>query len=160
MSVLDTAAPEKGWRELSPYPGGKRWLFAAEGDGEKFWLFGGIDTPEAGAPPVRFNQALHYDLKQDLWEELPALPDETLEARPLVPLHIPGKILFMSFAKTVWQLDLQTLEYSRLTPMPEEAFVDKFALIGGRIIGAGGENKIESFRRRSEWTFIGEFRPE
>ena len=66
----------------------------------------------------------------------------------------------MSFAKTVWQLDLQTLEYNRLTPLPEEAFVDKFALIDGRIIGAGGENKIESFRRRSEWTFIGEFRPE
>ena len=66
----------QGWRELSPYPGGKRWLFAAEGDGESFWLFGGIDTPEAGAPPLRFNQALHYDLKQDLWEELPPLPDE------------------------------------------------------------------------------------
>ena len=50
------------------------WLFAAEGDGKNFWLFGGIDIPEAGAPPVRFNQALHYDLKQDLWEELPPCP--------------------------------------------------------------------------------------
>ena len=160
LSVLDTAAPDKGWRELSPYPGGKRWLFAAEGDGNTFWLFGGIDIPEAGAPPIRFNQALRYDLKQDLWEDLPPLPDETLEARPLVPLHIPGRILFMSFAKTVWQLDLQTLEYSQRTPLPEEAFVDKFALVDGRIIGAGGENRIESPRRRSEWTFIGEFRPE
>ena len=160
LSVLDTASPEKGWRELSPYPGKKRWLFSAEGDGENLWMFGGIDSQQAGAPPIRFSQALHYDLKQDLWEELPSLPPETLEATPLVALHIPGRILFMSFAKTVWQLDLQTLEYSRLTPMPEEAFVDRFAWLDGRIIGAGGENKIESPRRRSEWTFIGEFRPE
>ena len=160
LSVLDTASPEKGWRELSPYPGKKRWLFSAEGDGESIWMFGGIDSQQAGAPPIRFSQALHYDLKQDLWEELPSLPPETLEARPLVALHIPGRILFMSFAKTVWQLDLQTLEYSRLTPMLEEAFVDRFAWLNGRIIGAGGENKIESPRRRSEWTFIGEFGPE
>ena len=47
----------------------------------------------------------------------------------------------MSFAKTVWQLDLQTLEYSQLTPMPEEAFVDRFAWHDGRIIGAGGEKQ-------------------
>ena len=73
LSVLDTAAPDKGWRELSPYPGGKRWLFAAAGNGESFWLFGGIDIPEAGAPPVRFNQALHYDLEQDPLGGTPSL---------------------------------------------------------------------------------------
>ena len=27
-----------------------------------------------------------------------------------------------------------------------------------QIIGAGGENKIESPRRRSEWTFVGQLR--
>ena len=123
-------------------------------------MFGGIERLEAGEPPTQFSQALRYDLKQDLWEELPPLPNETMEARPLVPLHVPGRILLMSFAKTVWQLDLKTLEYNRLTPMPEEAFVDRFTWLNGRIIGAGGENKIESHRRRSELTFIGEFRPE
>jgi N-acetylneuraminic acid mutarotase len=160
LSVLDTASPEKGWQELTPYPGEKRWLFSADGNGESIWMFGGIDSPEAGTPPTRFNFALRYELKQDLWQELPSLPPETLEATPLVPLHIPGKILFMSFSKTVWQFDLQSMEYTTLTPLPEEAFVDRFAWLNHRIIGAGGENKIESPRRRSEWTFIGEFRTE
>ena len=91
LSVLDTVSPEKGWRELSPYPGKKRWLFSAEGDGESIWMFGGIDSQQAGAPPIRFSQALHYDLKQDLWEELPSLPPETLEATPLVALHHSGE---------------------------------------------------------------------
>ncbi len=63
----------------------------------------------------------------------------------------------MSFAKAVWQLDLSTMEYSKLTPMPEEAFVDRFVWLNDRIIGAGGENKIQAPRRRSEWTFVGEF---
>ncbi len=160
LTVLDTASPEKGWKELSPYPGDKRWLFSADGDGESLWMFGGIYSGEAGAPPAKFDQALHYDLKQDRWQELPPLPPETLDATPLVPLHLPGKILFMSFSKTVWQLDLKSMEYTMLTPLPEEAFVDRFVWLNDRIIGAGGENKIESPRRRSEWTFIGEFRPD
>ena len=140
---------------------GKRWLFAAEGDGES------TSGCSAGStrPKPEHRQSGSTRPCTTTWSRTSgrnslSLPDETLEARPLVALHIPGRILFMSFAKTVWQLDLKTLEYSQLTPMPEEAFVDRFAWLDGRIIGAGGENKIESPRRRSEWTFIGEFGPE
>ena len=64
----------------------------------------------------------------------------------------------MSFSKTVWQLDLKTMIYSELPSLPEEAFVDRFVWLDNKIIGAGGENKIESRRRRSEWTFIGEYK--
>jgi len=57
--------------------------------------------------------------------------------------------------KRVWGLDLQTLQYSELTPLPEAASVDKFVWLDNMIIGASGENALEGPRRRSEWTFIG-----
>ena len=155
LTVFDTAFPEKGWQQLTPYPGEKRWLFSAENDGENIWMFGGIYTDHSKGSPTKFSQVFRYDIDKKNWQELPSLPEATLEASPLVPLRIPGKILFMSFSKSVWQLDLKTMEYSKVTPMPEEVFVDRFAWLNNRIIGAGGENKIESRRRRSEWTFIG-----
>lgn len=160
LQVFDTAAPEKGWRELPPYPGGKRWLFSAETDGESLWMFGGIYTGNAEDAPIKYSQAMRYRLKEKVWHKLPSLPQSALKAAPLIPLHVDGKILFMSFAKTVWQLDLKTQQYSQLSPLPEEVFVDRFVWLDGQIIGAGGENKIESPRRRSEWTFIGRFEAE
>ena len=157
LMVFDTEAPDKGWRELAPYPGGKRWLFSAETDGQNIWMFGGIHSEEPGTPPTKFDDVLSYDLASGSWQKHPPLPPATLEQTPLVPLHVDGRMLFMSYAKTVWQLDLPTMEYSKLTPMPEEAFVDRFVWLNDRIIGAGGENKIQAPRRRSEWTFVGEF---
>ena len=158
LQVLDTTNPEKGWRELSPYPGGKRWLFSAETDGESLWMFGGIYSANASDPATKFRQVLRYSFQKDAWEKLSPLPQETLTAAPLFPLHADGKILLMSFSRTVWQLDLKTQKYSKLAPLPEEAFVDKYVWIKDQIIGAGGENKIESPRRRSEWTFVGQLR--
>lgn len=160
LQALDTADPDKGWRDLPPYPGGKRWLFSAETDGESLWMFGGIYTANAEDPPTKFRQVLRYSFQKRAWEKLPPLPQETLTAMPLVPLHVDGNILFMSFAKTVWQLDLKTQEFSKLSPLPEEAFVDRFVWLNDQIIGAGGENKIESPRRRAEWTFVGRFESE
>ena len=160
LQVFDTADPDKGWRDLPPYPGDKRWLFSAETDGKSVWMFGGIYTANAKDAPTKFGQAFRYSLQEQTWHNLPSLPQESLKATPLVPLYADGKILFMSFAKTVWQFDLKTLEYSKLSPLPEEAFVDRFVWLDKQIIGAGGENKIESPRRRSEWTFVGRFEGE
>ncbi len=61
-----------------------------------------------------------------------------------------SRVVLISFSKKVWQLDLDTLKYSALSPLPEEAPVDL-------LIGAGGENKLEGPHRRSQWTFIGRF---
>jgi hypothetical protein len=41
----------------------------------------------------------------------------------------------------------------------EEAFVDKFCMVNGQIVGSGGENKLDAPRRRSDWTFIGRIMP-
>ena len=101
-------------------------------------MFGGIYTDHSKDSPTKFLQVFRYDIDKKNWQELPSLPEATLEASPLVPLRIPGKILFMSFSKSVWQLDLKTMEYSKVTPMPEEVFVDRFAWLNNRIIGAGG----------------------
>ncbi len=160
LQMLDTTAPDQGWHELPPYPGGKRWLFSAETDGDNLWMFGGIYTANGEDPPEQFRQVLRYSLTEKVWHKLSPLPPDTLTATPLSPLFVGGKILFMSFSKTVWELDPVTQEYSRLSPLPEEAFVDKYVWLNGQIIGTGGENKIEGPRRRSEWTFIGKFRPE
>ena len=157
LTVFDTAHPQRGWRDLAPYPGNKRWLFSAETDGETIWMLGGTHTENAEDVPTKFSGVLSYSISKDRWKKLPPLPPETLNARPLVSMLAQNKILLMSFAKTVWQFDLSTMEYTKLAPLPEEAFVDKFVWLNNQIIGAGGENKIEGPRRRSEWTFIGKF---
>ena len=160
LQVFDTAAPDQGWRDLPSYPGGKRWLFSAETDGENLWMLGGIYTSNAEDPPTRFSEVMRYSVQERTWHKLSPLPRDALMATPLSPLYVDGKILLMSFDKTVWQLDLKTQEYSKLSPLPEEAYVDRYVWLNNQIIGAGGENKIESPRRRSEWNFVGRFTTE
>lgn len=159
LQVLDTDNPDKGWRELPGYPGSKRWLFAAECDGDNLWMFGGIHTANATDTPTQFSDVMRYNLSERAWYQHAPLPDRTLRATPLSPLYIDGRIVFMSFGKNVWQLDLKTQQYTELAPLPEEAFVDRYVWLDNQIIGSGGENKIESPRRRSEWTFVGRFQP-
>ena len=160
LQRLDTAAPDQGWQELPPYPGGKRWLFSAETDGDNLWMFGGIYTANAEDTPAQFTEVQRYNIKEKMWHKLSSLPRDTETAMPLTPLLVHGKMFFMSFSRTVWELNLATQKYSIQSPLPEEAFVDKYVWLNGMIIGAGGENKIEGPRRRSEWTFVGKFRPE
>ena len=160
LMVWDTAEPRRGWKMLAPHPGRPRWLFAAETDGQSIWMFGGSYQQKQQDPFTRFLEAYRYRIDQGTWEELPSLPAATHDATPLVPLRIEDKILLVSFSKTVWQFNLKTLTYSQSTPLPEEAYVDKFVWLDNRIIGAGGERKTEAPRRRSDWTFIGEFAAE
>ena len=157
LMVLDTVKPEQGWRDLTPYPGGKRWAFAAESDGETIWMFGGIHAENAADTLTRYNDVFRYSIGNDRWEKLPPLPPDIVKTAPLSPLFVKDKLVFMSFAKTVWQLDPKTMKYTRLAPLLEEAMVDRFFWLNNEIIGTGGENKIEGPRRRSEWTFIGTF---
>ena len=160
LQIFDTNTPDQGWRDLAPYPGGKRWLFSAETDGDNLWMFGGIYTANGEDPSQKFSEVLRYSVSEKAWHKLSPLPPDTLKETPLSTLFVDGKILFMSFSKTVWQLDLATQRYSKLPPLPEEAFVDRYVWLNNQIIGTGGENKIESPRRRSESTFIGRFNPE
>ena len=157
LLVLNTADPDKVWKELRPFPGAKRFLFASDTDGKSLWMFGGISQEEKNDPITKFREALRYHFAEANWKEMPPLPEGTLDSDPLTCLVINDKILFVSFAGRVWQLDLKTLEYSELNRFPEEVFVDKFVWLNNRIIGAGGENKIEGPRRRSDWTFIGKY---
>lgn len=120
-------------------------------------MFGGIHQEKKDDPTKKFREVLRYDLAEANWKAMPPLPEGTLNTDPLTSLIINDKIVFVSFAGRVWQLDLKTLEYSELNRFPEEVFVDKFVWLNHRIIGAGGENKIEGPRRRSDWTFIGKY---
>jgi hypothetical protein len=85
------------------------------------------------------------------------LPAATREAAPLTTVSTSKSIIIIGFNRSIWQLDLKTSSYSELTPLPEEAYVDKFVFLRGQFVGSGGENKLEGPRRRSEWTFIGRF---
>src|SRR5262245_7949018 len=144
---------------VAPFPGARRFLFAIETNGKSLWMFGGIHQEKKDDPTTKFREVLRYDLAEANWERLPPLPEGTLNTDPLTCLIINDKIVFVSFAGRVWQLDLKTLVYSELNRFPEEVFVDKFVWLNNRIIGAGGENKIEGPRRRSDWTFIGKYVP-
>jgi len=48
------------------------------------------------------------------------LPEGTVNSDPLTSLIINDKIVFVSFAGRVWQLDLKTLAYIELNPSPKK----------------------------------------
>jgi hypothetical protein len=157
--VLDTAHRGSGWRPLTSYPGGKRWLFAAETDGTSILMFGGIFQSEQKDSVTNFNEVLRYQVDDARWSVMPSLPDETHGMTPLTPLFLNGRIILISSGKKVWQFDLKAFKYDELSPLPEAAFVDKFVLIDNLIIGAGGEISGGP-RRRSDRTFIGRLAPD
>ena len=155
LFALDTAHPQRGWRQLTPYPGAVRSFFSTETDGKSIWMFGGIFQAEHKDSATKFDEVLRYDLDKKQWAIMPPLPAASLEGGAPSPLFVEGKILLVSGTKRVWQLDPRKLQYSEVSPLPEAASVDKFVWLDHMIVGAGGENSLEGPRRRSEWTFVG-----
>ena len=86
-----------------------------------------------------------------------SLPETDPRAIPFTAVTAGDQILLVSFAKRVWQFDPRTLDYHPISPLPEEVAVDRFFLFGDRVVGTGGENRIETPRNRSESTWIGRF---
>ena len=155
--VLDTSHPEGGWNQLAPLPGPLRWFFSTATDGKSIWMFAGRFQAKPQDPITSFSLVFRYDIAQMRWKAMKPLPEKNPNAAPPSPVWVKDKIILITDVKTVWQLDLRTREYRELSPLPENASVDKFVWLKDRIIGAGGENNIEEPRRRSEWTFIGQF---
>jgi len=154
--VLDTTHPEKGWRELTSYPGPRRLFFTAESDGKSIWLFGGQFQSNLKNPIVNFDEVLCYDPKKGAWKLSAHLPDALKNSPFVSPVYSNKKMILISSVKKVWEFELQTLKFRELAPLPKEASVDKFVSVGGRLVGSGGETPEEPPRRRSDWTFIGE----
>ena len=157
LMVLDTAQIAKGWSQRASFPGDRRWSFTSETDGRYIWMFGGTFQSEVKDPITDFNEVLRYNLASDQWQRMDPLPDAVRATIPLCALFIKDRILLMSYAKKVWQLDLATLKYSESSPLPEEVAADKFVWFNHQILASGGENNIQGPRKRSEWTFIGRF---
>ena len=155
--MFDTAHPERGWKPLSALPGPKRVFFSAVTDGESIWVFGGSYQSNPAEASVSFNQVFRYHVGENRWEAVKALPDHSPETDSPSPVVVKDKIILITRAKNVWQLDTKSQSYTNLSPLPESAGVDEFVWLNDEIIGAGGENQIEGPRRRSEWTFIGRF---
>jgi N-acetylneuraminic acid mutarotase len=159
LMVIDAAAPEPHWRSLAPFPGSQRWLFALETDTESLWMFGGAYQEKASDPITRIPEIWRYRLAKDQWERLGTVPAAAIEGSPLVPIRLGDSILLISYKKTIWAFDCASQRWSETTPLPEEAFVDKFCWVNGMVVGAGGENNLDGPRRRSDWTFIGRLDP-
>jgi len=155
LLTLDTAEAKPHWRSLAPFPGLPRWLFALQTDDESLWMFGGAYQEKVSDPITRIPEVWRYYLATDRWEQVGAVPAEAIEGSPLVPVRVGNSILLVSYKKKVWAFDCKTHKWSETTPLPEEVFVDKFFLVDGLIVGAGGENRLDGPRRRSDWTFIG-----
>lgn len=153
--MIDTADPGKGWSQLAPLPGPSRAFFSTITDGKSIWVFGGRFKAKPQSPDTNFDQVFRYDIAAAYWEGMKPLPRTTVSVP--TPVLIENKIVLISDSKTVWQLDLKSLQYSELTPLPEPVSVDRFVWLKNRIVGAGGESTIEGPRRRSEWTFMGMF---
>jgi N-acetylneuraminic acid mutarotase len=156
--ALDTGEMTKGWRQLAPIPGARRWFFSSLLDRNSIWIFGGRFQEDAGGPISKFNHVFRYDIWANRWEAMPPLPEENPEGNPPIPVFVEDRIILISDVRKVWELNPATLEYSDLPPLPEAALVDKFVWLKNRIVGAGGENTLEASRRRSDWTFVGQFR--
>jgi N-acetylneuraminic acid mutarotase len=155
LLTFDTATAKPQWRPLSPFPGSPRWLFALETDQESLWVFGGAYQEKVSDPITRIPEIWRYRIANDEWEKIGSVPTAAIEGSPLVPICTRDSFLLVSFKKTVWRFDRSSYAWSETTPLPEEAFVDKFCMVNGQIVGSGGENKLDGPRRRSDWTFIG-----
>lgn len=155
FTTIDTAHPEKGWSQLPALPGPTRTFFTTSTDGKSIWVFGGRFKAGPDNPDTNFDQVFRYGISEARWQGVKSLPRTSASAP--TPVLIDDKIVLISDSNTVWQLDLKSLQYRELTPLPEAVSVDKFVLLKNLIVGAGGENAIEGPRRRSESTFVGLF---
>lgn len=150
--VLDTADPTREWQPLTGYPGAARWLQTAASDGQFIYLFGGIRSVAQNIPRTPFNDVLRYDTAHDRWSRVADLPADLQSA---APVNVRGKIILIGAKNIVMSFDPLTARFSSEAALPQDASVSSFVWIDPLIVGAGGENSIESPRRRSEWTFMG-----
>ena len=157
LIFLNTTDAQHGWQRLPSFPGAKRWLFCAESDGESIWMIGGIDQQLTTDPTTEYDEVWRYNVLEKIWRQTTSLPAATRGTTPLGSLMLEGRLLIFTFAKKVWELNSRPSGLARVSPLPEEVFVDQFFWVNGRIIGTGGENKLEGPRRRSESTFVGRF---
>jgi hypothetical protein len=155
--VLDTGHPQKGWRDLPPYPGDLRFYFGAETDGRAVWMFGGIYQARPEDPIVAFHDVSRYDIAGGKWEQVKPLPEVSHEGNSPSPVFVGDGFVLMNDSRKVWKLDPAGETYRELAPLPEAASVDRFVWLNNEIVGASGENFIQGPRRRSEWVFIGRF---
>ncbi len=157
LMVLDTAHPEKGWRELEPFPGPLRFYFNVEADGRALWMFSGIYQANPKDPIDTFKDVSRYDPALGKWTAAKPLPEVSQAGNSPFPVFVGDSIVVINDFKKVWRFDLAAQTYQDLAPLPEAASVDRYVWLNERIIGASGENFIEPPRRRSDWVFIGKF---
>jgi N-acetylneuraminic acid mutarotase len=157
LMVLDTANPKKGWRDLAPFPSPERFYFNIETDGRAIWMFSGIYQADPKDAIATFKNVSRYDFARGVWEDAKPLPEVSKEGNSPYPVFVGDSIVIMNDFKKVWRFDTSAQTYTELTPLPEAAAVDRFVWLDHRIVGASGENFIESPRRRSEWVFVGQF---
>ena len=112
-------------------------------------MIGGIDQQLTTGPTTEYDEVWSYNVGPKVWRQMTSLPPATRGTTPLSSLMLEGRLLIFSFSKKVWELDLKTHRFGEVSPLPEEVFVDQFFWVNGRIIGTGGENKLEGPRRRS-----------
>lgn len=157
--VLDASHPKKGWRQLPPLPGPRRFFFTAVANKKAIWIFGGRYQSKTEGPIENFSRLVfRYDIAKARWQAMKPLPAESPTADPPSPVRVGGKILLITNTKTAWQLDPETKQYRVLPAFPKAVLVDKFVWFDNRVIGAGGESIPEGPRRRSDSTFIGQCR--
>jgi N-acetylneuraminate epimerase len=85
---LELEHPEKGWRELAPWPGPARMLATAASDGESFFLFGGAGLhPGADGRPARdwLRDAYRYNPEEG-WRRIADLPRVSVAAPSPAPV--------------------------------------------------------------------------
>jgi N-acetylneuraminic acid mutarotase len=157
LMVLDTSHMQNGWRELASFPGPLRFYFSAETDGHSIWMFSGIYQDGPTAPITTYDDVDRYDIARGQWETGKKLPHVSQATNPPSPVFVGDGIVLINDFRKVWKLDLAKQTYLELSPLPQAAALDRFVWVNHKIIGASGENFIESPRRRSEWVFIGRF---
>ena len=80
VQALNTAAPEKGWYELPPIPGGARALFGMAAVGRRVYVFGGLYSKSwinYGDLRGYYSDAYVLDLDEWRWRKLPDFPFRT-----------------------------------------------------------------------------------
>ena len=150
---FDTARPSAGWKTLADFPGAARWGHRAATDGTAVYLFGGQHQALQSDPVQWFNEVLRYDPETGLWSRIGVMPKEMQGAAAVT---VGGKIVLVAGNKQAMSFDPRTATFTPVAGLPEDASLDGIYQIGTKLVGASGENRIDSPRRRSPWTFIGD----
>jgi N-acetylneuraminic acid mutarotase len=145
--------PGSEWKTLAEFPGSARVSSAVAALNGKLYVFGGLHSSPAGLQNL--DEAWTFDPNTNSWAELPKLP---VARRAWSAVAKDGQILILggytnTFSDEIYAFNPGTRKSSLYGTLPHPLADAKYAIIGSRLVTAGGESGVKI---RAPWTLQGD----